>query len=109
MGHLPSGDTDFFKFAGTTGTVVELVCNSARQGSGLTGFTVALLGASATPVKTGVETANADIWWSAATAAPSPTYTLAATGSFYFRMTTTNRSTTNTGDFYRCEVVLTLP
>jgi hypothetical protein len=110
LGHLPPGDaSDYFKFTATTGSTAQLTCTSARRGSGLTGFTAALLANTATPVKSEAEVASADLNWSTSPLATSGPVTLTINGSYYFRFTTTSRSSTNTGDYYRCDAALFAP
>ncbi len=112
MGHLPPGDaSDFFKVTAINGSTAELVCTSARRGSGLTAFTAALLSNTSTPVKSEVEWSTDDLAWGNGSAATSPpvTLTLSGTGSYYFRFTSASRSATNTGDYYRCDAAIVAP
>ena len=110
MGHLPAGDaSDYFKFTATAGSTANLVCTSARRGSGLIGFTAALLANTATPVKSEAEVATADLSWSPSPLATSGPVTLTINGSYYFRLTTTSRSATNIGDAYRCDAAIFAP
>jgi hypothetical protein len=110
MGHLPAGDaSDYFKFTATTGSTAQLTCTSARRGSGLIGFTAALLANTTTPVKSEAEVATADLDWSTSPVATSGPVSLTINGSYYFRFTTTSRSATNTGDYYRCDAAILAP
>ena len=112
MGHLPPGDaSDYFKFTAITGSTAEIVCTSARRGSGLTAFTVALLSNTTTPVKSELEVSTADLHWGNGPGATSPpaALVLTGTGSYYFRFTSPSRSGTNTGDYYRCDAAIVAP
>jgi hypothetical protein len=111
-GFLPAGDVDTFyvpSILGVAGSTIEVSCGAARVGSGLSGFTVSVLGASANVLQTETEVATADLAWSAAPGASKPVVTLPATGTVYFKLSASSVSATNTGTYYRCAVSILNP
>ncbi len=110
-GYLPAGDAvDYFKF--TTSTVsntLGLNCLAGREGSGLIGFTVSVYGPSSTPIRTEVETPQADLFWVGGTAGTMPLLTLPTASTYYVALSTTSTSTANTGRYYRCSIEVVRP
>jgi hypothetical protein len=97
-----SGDKDFYEVAVPTGAVrASLVCDAARTGSGLLGFSASLLDASGA-------TTIASVGPEASTPTKqlaSPTVNLpAGTTTMYLSVQAAGQDSTNTGTFYHCAI-----
>jgi hypothetical protein len=104
---------DYYSFT-PDGGHFELVCGALRNGSGLVGATFELDGPDGGALQSETENAVNDVSWcigagasaDCANASKTPV-SLAAPGPYYFKVTATSQSSTNTGNFYRCGMFLT--
>jgi hypothetical protein len=115
MGYLTPAatDVDYFSFPATAGDKLELFCYAVRTGSGLLSPTFAIFPATGAALQTETETANADVaWWTDATTGNTGSKSdvaIGTTGNYYLKVSATGQDSTNTGNYYRCDLALTSP
>lgn len=110
-GYLPAGDAvDYFKFTtSTTGNTLGLNCLAAREGSGLSGFTVSVYGPSATAIRAETESLTADIFWANAPQASGALLPLPTASTYYVALSNSSTAPGNTGRYYRCSIEVVRP
>ncbi|MBK7861346.1 MAG: hypothetical protein IPJ65_22580 [Archangiaceae bacterium] len=110
----PVTDVDFYSFPATAGDSIALACGALRDGSGLKGATVEILGPGGS-LQTGSETTEADLVWISGPdggvdeGATNKSVPAATTGTYNLKVTTTTQDATNTGNYYRCGVHVLSP
>lgn len=107
LGTIGAADTDFYSIAVLANDAVSVACGGLRTGSGLIA-TYELQTSTGTALQSETETALADIYWGTGTSASKPSVTAPAAGTLAFKVTGT-QDATNTGNWYRCGIVVTTP
>lgn len=97
----PATETDYWSFSANGGQSLIVVCNAARVGSGLLGFTVTLRNASDTAtLQTETESATQDLIWD--TGGSMPLVTIPTSGTYYMKFTATGQKSGVLGAHYLC-------
>jgi hypothetical protein len=107
LGTIIPSDTDYYSVAVTTNDKVSVACGALRTGAGLTA-TYELEDAAGVALQNETETLAADVYWGSGTGATHPAITATATGNLIFKVTGV-QDATNTGNWYRCGIVITSP
>jgi hypothetical protein len=108
LGHIsPPQDIDVFSFTANAGDTVGLKCRAQRAGSGLRGATFVLSSAMAT-MQGETENETRDVTW-VGQFGSLPPVGINATGTYYLKVHTVAQDPTNTGNYYRCSVLVQSP
>jgi hypothetical protein len=107
LGTIGAADTDFYSVAVLANDVVSVACGALRTGSGLTA-TYEMEDSAGAALQNETETATTDVYWGSGTSATHPGVTATAAGNLIFKVTGT-QDATNTGNWYRCGIVVTTP
>jgi hypothetical protein len=108
LGHISTlQDIDVFSFTADAGDTVGIQCRAQRAGSGLRGATFVLSSAVAT-MQGETENETRDVSW-VGQFGSLPGVGINATGTYYLKVHTVAQDATNTGNYYRCSVLVQSP